>query len=211
MRAKMAYDIAEHALEERKKRDAKGKEEAQKKEAAAAAATAAATGAPSEQAPAAATSTGPSVAPPAPAAPAPAAAGGSGSSAPAAAAEASAGPSSAAAAEASAAAGPSTAAGSSSQAAADALAEELAKDGRVQPVAAASAVMKQALASESNPIPVLEALPHELLRQLPALLGQTGLLEAAYQRAATVIKLLVSAAHVHKPFMLVELQHELQT
>ena len=63
--------------------------------------------------------------------------------------------------------------------------------------------------NEEDPLPILEALPPHLVRQLPALMGEAGLSETAYGRLATSLRLLVEAAPVHKPLVLAELQREL--
>jgi hypothetical protein len=62
---------------------------------------------------------------------------------------------------------------------------------------------------KNNPRPILERLPSRLLRQLPTLLGEAGISDAAATRTAEAIKLLVETAPAHKGLMLHELEAEL--
>ena len=56
---------------------------------------------------------------------------------------------------------------------------------------------------------LLEGVDPELLRQLPRLLGQAGLSDAAYKRAARCLRLVVLCSEQHKTPMLNELESEL--
>ncbi len=65
-------------------------------------------------------------------------------------------------------------------------------------------------ASGKNPRkPLLEGVDQGLLRQLPRLLGQGGMSEAAYKRAAKCIRLVVICCEDSKTPMLNELESEL--
>ena len=57
--------------------------------------------------------------------------------------------------------------------------------------------------------PLLEGVDQELLRQLPRLLGQGGLSDTAYKRAAKCIRLVVLCSEDSKTPMLNELESEL--
>ncbi|BDA45426.1 probable E3 ubiquitin-protein ligase HUWE1 [Coccomyxa sp. Obi] len=62
---------------------------------------------------------------------------------------------------------------------------------------------------KSPKTPLLEGVDPELLRRLPRLLGQAGLSDAAYKRAARCIRLVVLCSEDHKTPMLNELESEL--
>jgi hypothetical protein len=61
-----------------------------------------------------------------------------------------------------------------------------------------------------DPRPQLERLPERLVRQLPALIGECGLSEMSYTRAAAVVRSLAQVAPNHKRLMLRELREQLQ-
>ena len=56
----------------------------------------------------------------------------------------------------------------------------------------------------------MQAVNKDLLRQLPRLLGQTGVSDVACARAASCVKLIVQCSSAFKPLMLRELETELQ-
>ncbi len=63
---------------------------------------------------------------------------------------------------------------------------------------------------DSQQLPYAQAVNKDLLRQLPRLLGQTGVSDVACGRAASCVKLIVQCSSAFKPLMLRELEKELQ-
>ncbi|CAL8470976.1 g10518 [Coccomyxa elongata] len=78
-----------------------------------------------------------------------------------------------------------------------------------RPYVSGSLAKRAAETLKSSLKPLLEGVDPELLRRLPRLLGQAGLSDAAYKRAARCIRLVVLCSADHKTPMLNELESEL--
>lgn len=63
---------------------------------------------------------------------------------------------------------------------------------------------------DSQQLLCVQAVNKDLLRQLPRLLGQTGVSDVACARAASCVKLIVQCSSAYKQLMLRELEKELQ-